>query len=290
MTMSRLVYFIDEMEQGHVLPIGLAYDETVCAKYYYNRKHQGDKPITQTITLRKAVINDTFYRFPFMYRRCGTRCVNEGLSAANRDHWIEKVTGEKRVIAKTMNKHQPDKPKTSTEVFKDVLRMVNETPSNDRAEIEALRKENERLKSKLALQKKQVSNEEQKHRKSLKALTVELAKTKQSEACLDGTKRYLDKQLHKYKYCWKEEEQASCAANKRAETAEANAKKAAEENSRQLVENARRLEAAEKAAADAEDRVLRIWTEMKKVKDVGGSKRDSGDSTSDTQSKKMKCT
>lgn len=60
------------------------------------------------------------------------------------------------------------------------------------------------------------------------------------------------------------------------------------ERDRQLSAKSQDLEAAKKAAIDADERVLKIWAEMKKSKEAERRKRGAGDDTAGPEAKKAR--
>ncbi len=273
MTMRHLRTALRNVERGDkILPVGIAYDRQICVKYHCEPMYQGDVLVTQAHTKTSVLMDNLFYRFPFQFGRSGVPYSSESLLAKNRDFYVDKVTGGRSMAANEINEPQSDKPKSSNEAFEEVLQMMNETPSNGDVGIGALQRENIALKAKLADQTEQARSNEQIHRTLLRNLTEKLAVTKQAEADLNETNLGFREQARKSRH-----------RRKRAQREVKALQKAVEEKDQLLAEQTRRLQAAEQAAADADERVLKIWTEMKRARDSEDNKRKADEGASDAQ-------
>lgn len=298
MTLHQLVVSSGSAYDGRMLPLGLVYDKDICFQFCRKQDYFGNCLVKQTSTEDRVAINKMFYRFPYLYGRSGTLYRSSGLPAVNRDIWIEKVTGRKpgAVDKQIEGEHrsgeevQSETPKTSVDVFNDVLKMMNDTPPDDSTNVTALREEVDQLKERLEQQELQATKADVERQHSIRQLQHQLAASKHSENMLKSTVSVLRRQIFQSKRQHKEAVRASNSARTRAETAEQNAKvlnKALETTIKQLKKE-KQLQVTKDAAADADQRLAKIWTEMKKLKEAERRKRSASDGPAGVESKKAR--
>ncbi|KAH6633283.1 hypothetical protein C7974DRAFT_168665 [Boeremia exigua] len=306
MTMSQLTISLGMEYSGIVaLPIGLAYDQQVYDKYQFFHKTRGSIRITQISTGTQVRINPAFYYFPFLYGRFGTPYQKPGLLAINREHWMEKVTGvaptkegkpmvEKSSLEKPSmgnplaKKPSVEKPESSAAALEEVLRMMNESPSLNSAQVAALENDIAALKTQLADRHKLILSMKLQHHTALASLADELEVASSSKAALSHDLAALKTKLSSSETLWK---QSSTAADRRAAAAEKRVgflEQAAKQNDQQLAEKSKQLEAAQKEAVNADERVMKIWAEMKRTKATENGKRKGSENPSTAQAKKLK--
>lgn len=193
---------------------------------------------------------------------------------------------------------QSEKPTSSAEAFNQVLKMMNDTPADNSTEIDDLQEVKE-LGRKLQAQDQRCSNLQAEHKKAtelkeeqrntIKLTREELWSTKQAHAGLKVENEKLQittRQTNHLRIRLQEAYDDAKKGRKAAEQELGGCKESLTKKDEQLAEKTQQLEAAKTAASDADERVMKIWTEMKKSKESEQRKR--GDGAIGSEAKKAK--
>lgn len=124
------------------LPSGVAHSESL-VQGFTRRCHK--VKVKQTGTGEKVEMYHELFNFPYAYGRCNSFNYDR-LGTSCRARWIEKVTGKppfkiKVIRLKVGMKEVKKEEVSSTEVFNEVLKMMNDVPPDNSTEPEALRKD-----------------------------------------------------------------------------------------------------------------------------------------------------
>jgi myosin heavy subunit len=185
---------------------------------------------------------------------------------------------------------QSEKPTSSAEAFNQVLKMMNDTPADNNTEIDDVQEEVKELGRKLQAQDQRCSNLQAEHKKAtelkeeqrntIKLTREELWSTKQAHAGLKVENEKLQittRQTNHLRIRLQEAYDDAKKGRKAAEQELGGCKESLTKKDEQLAEKTQQLEAAKTAASDADERVMKIWTEMKKSKESEQRKRGAGD-------------
>ncbi|KAF3033300.1 hypothetical protein E8E11_003847 [Didymella keratinophila] len=275
MTSKKLTRLTGGTYYGHEeLPFGLAYDSRIASAYIDRRPL---RPIPE-ISFRKdedgddVHLNRRFYQFPFIQRVTGLVLPSDDKLDKLRAMELQlgKLTHKSPKVSKASPEvplippqpPQPEKPTSSVEAFNEVLKMMNDIPADNGAEMNALQEEVKELREKLRAQDKRFSNLLAEHKEATELNEEQRAAIKLTTEELRSAKR--------------------------AHAGLKNATQSIKKKDEQLAEKDQQSRAAKKAAADADERVLKIWAEMKKSKESEQRKRGAGGNASGSEAKKTK--
>jgi len=233
-------------------------------------------------------IEHDVYNFLFSYTMDNTlKSGQHGwLTGAQRQEWIHQVTGvdpgskSRKAFERNMIKQTPpQKPISSTEAFDEVLKMMNDTPSDNTAKLEALRKELSKVKAKLATAEEDNVLSAKQTKLAQAALAKAEAHNRTMRTDRDSFKKLADEYTQRYRTAHTDRK-----ASYRQRKEEMNNLEQEEEKMRALTrankmlgqalkEKDQELRAIRIEAGTAKEQVLRIWTMMKTAKEMEGRKR-----------------
>lgn len=279
MTVQKLRQFLGEAYDGTIEPpTGIAYERMIvlaCLQKRPGIQNEVGK-LKQLSSGNTVDVKLCFYRFPFTYG-CGGKVMRcDCLTAGNRLNWIQTITGRNPGANQSTDGSQSEQPKSPAEAFNEVLQMINDAPPDTSAEIDALRQEINGLEEKLKVQGARVSSLEREHDKTvrhnqeqledIKCKEEKLAASRRSEAKLQIQHKALETDLSRSKFRERQLQQMLTDVSNDRRAAKERVgilEQTVRERDRQLSAKSQDLEVAKKAAIDADERVLKIWAEMK---------------------------
>ncbi|KAJ4347430.1 hypothetical protein N0V95_005432 [Ascochyta clinopodiicola] len=277
----------DGRQNGAALPQGIVYPREIAHQFLYPTR-----PVRNMSWMMHGNV-----LFPFSYDGSGKLRTEDALGAQDRWNWMYKMTGARPAILEVEDDPEPEseRPESTTGAFNEVIRMVNESYDRDRVEVVALRKEVTQLSALHGREKVRADKAETEVVAVNKACEVEFARANNraklvtsihqkrelflrtrlqaTNETLEATSLQLSQRT---KLCDNYQVQISAAA---VET------KTLKQSLKERDEEAQDLK---NKAAVADEQVMKIWAEMKKVREAVGGKRKGRENESGVQFKKMK--
>jgi uncharacterized protein YehS (DUF1456 family) len=277
------------------LPFGVAFPESLVQSF---TRRCGKVKVKQTGIGEEVEIYHDFFNFPYAYGRCNSFKYDR-LGASCRAHWIKKVTGEspskiKVIRPKFGMKEVKNQEVSSTEAFNEILKMMNDNPPDNSAELEALHKDLSGTKKRLWVNE----NEKERLTNELLAAGHDQADAEKRIKALksdrEGFKKIADEYTARYSNAYKDLQASYKQREKEEAEHEQEIEKSKKLNARiktleaLLKEKDKDLTVVRKEAETAKEQVIKIWATMKKAKEVDERKRKTGNNAVGVEAKKAR--
>ncbi|KZM23732.1 uncharacterized protein EKO05_0005696 [Ascochyta rabiei] len=275
----------DDRQNAVALLQGIAYPHQVARQFVHPAR-----PVKNMSWMMRGNV-----LFPFGYDRFGQLRTEDALGALDRWNWIYKMTDVRPAILEVEADPRPERSESTIGAFNEVIKMVNECYDGDTAEIDALCKEITHLRAVESSQKARAGKAEGEVVAASKARKAELAKANKDAKC--ATSRYKKNLLYANTHIQaaeKDWEHASLQLSQRTklrddykfQISKAEAEiKTLKQSLKERDEEAQNLQ---NKAAVADEQVMKIWAERKRVREAEGGKRKGSEEVSEIQLKKMK--